>query len=218
MYMNLQRFYLGALLFATIVAVMATGAMAQSTGTIQGAVTDASGAVVQNVEVTVRNTGTGATRLEHTDSAGFYVAAALDLGIYNVQAKATGFQTINATGIVLNVGQTVTQDFHLKVSSTSEVVEVTGALPVMDSTNVSVGSVVNQQTVQEIPLNGRHFVDLALLTVGTVTPPANGFLTAPLRGQGSFAFNSAGAREDEINYMINGINMSDPVQNQITFQ
>ena len=72
--------------------------------------------------------------------------------------------------------------------------------------------------MQEIPLNGRHFVDLALLTPGTVTPPANGFLTAPLRGQGSFSFNSAGAREDSVNFMINGINLSDPNQNQITFQ
>src|ERR1022692_3503748 len=218
MYMNLKRFYLGAFLLVTIVAVMATGAMAQSTATVQGVVTDASGAVVPNAEVTIRNQGTGATRAEHTDSAGIYVAASLEVGTYSVQAKAAGFQTINATGIELNVGQTVTQDFRLKVSSTSEVVEVAGSLPVMDSNNVQVGSVVNQQTVQEIPLNGRHFVDLALLTVGTVTPPANGFLTAPLRGQGSFAFNSAGAREDKINFMINGINMSDPVQNQITFQ
>jgi hypothetical protein len=61
-------------------------------------------------------------------------------------------------------------------------------------------------------------MDLALLIPGTVTAPVNGFLTAPLRGQGSFSFNSAGAREDSVNFMINGINLSDPNQNQITFQ
>ena len=72
--------------------------------------------------------------------------------------------------------------------------------------------------MQDIPLNGRHFVDLALLIPGSVVPPANGFLTAPLRGQGSFSFNSAGAREDSVNFMINGVNLSDPNQNQITFQ
>ncbi len=83
---------------------------------------------------------------------------------------------------------------------------------------MSVGTVVNQKTVQEIPLNGRHFVDLALLIPGSVTPPQNGFLTAPLRGQGSFAFNSAGGREDSINFQINGVNVSDMAQNQITFQ
>src|SRR5438094_565664 len=73
-------------------------------------------------------------------------------------------------------------------------------------------------TVQEIPLNGRHFVDLGLLIPGSVTPPQNGFLSAPLRGQGSFAFNTAGNREDTVNFMINGINLNDMVQNQITFQ
>jgi hypothetical protein len=217
--MNLKRFCVRTFLAVILIAgAMATGAMAQSTATVQGVVTDASGAVVPNAQITIRNQATGESRTVQSDSAGIYVAASLPTGTYTVQAKATGFATINATGLELNVGQTATQDFHLKVSSTTEVVEVSGALPVIDSSTVSVGSVVSQQTVQEIPLNGRHFVDLALLTVGTVTPPANGFLTAPLRGQGSFAFNSAGAREDEINFMINGINMSDPVQNQITFQ
>src|ERR1017187_9479184 len=193
--MYLQRVCLRAFLFVAIVAAMATGAMAQSTATVQGVITDASGAVVPNAQITIRNQATGEIRTVQSDSAGRYVAASLFVGTYTVQAKSPGFQTINATGVVLDVSQTVTQDFHLKVSSTSEVVEVSGAIPVMDSSTVSVGSVVNQQTVQEIPLNGRHFVDLALLTVGTVTP-----------------------REDEINYMINGINMSDPEQNQITFQ
>ncbi|HET6175829.1 MAG TPA: hypothetical protein VFE61_02780 [Candidatus Sulfotelmatobacter sp.] len=61
-------------------------------------------------------------------------------------------------------------------------------------------------------------MDLSLLTTGTVTPPANGFLTAPLRGQGSFSFVTAGQREDTVNFMINGINLNDIVQNQITFQ
>jgi hypothetical protein len=75
-----------------------------------------------------------------------------------------------------------------------------------------------RQRSKEIPLNGRHFVDLNLLTPGTVTPTANGFLTAPLRGQGSFAINTAGQREDTTNWLVNGINLNDPVQNQVTFQ
>ncbi len=127
-------------------------------------------------------------------------------------------QSTAATAVDVSVGTTLRQDFSLKISATSEVIEVQGAASVVESSTSSVGTVVNQQTVQEIPLNGRHFVDLTLLVPGTVTPPVNGFLTAPLRGQGSFAFNSAGAREDSVNFMINGINLSDPNQNQITFQ
>ena len=88
----------------------------------------------------------------------------------------------------------------------------------METATTGLGQVISDKTVQEIPLNGRHFTDLALLTTGTVTPPQNGFLSAPLRGQGSFGINTAGAREDTTNWLVNGINLNDPVQNQITFQ
>jgi hypothetical protein len=100
----------------------------------------------------------------------------------------------------------------------TQAISITVDAPVVESTTVTVGQVINQRTVQEIPLNGRHFVDLGLLIPGSVTPPQNGFLTAPLRGQGSFAFNTAGNREDTVNFMINGVNLNDMVQNQITFQ
>src|SRR6202790_1472425 len=198
--------------------VVTWSAFAQSTATIQGTVTDATGATVPNATVTARNQNTGEERSTVTDAAGLYVLPSLPVGTYRIEVKAPGMQTTAATNLPLEVGSNVRQDFTLKVAATSETVEITAAAPVVESNSVSVGSVVNQKTVQEIPLNGRHFVDLALLIPGTVTPPQNGFLTAPLRGQGSFAFNSAGGREDSVNYMINGVNMSDPVQNQITFQ
>ncbi len=83
---------------------------------------------------------------------------------------------------------------------------------------MTVGQVVNYRTVQEVPLNGRHFVDLGVLVAGSVTPPQNGFLTAPLRGQGGASFNTAGNREDTVNFMINGINLNDMTNGQITFQ
>ena len=120
--------------------------------------------------------------------------------------------------LVLEVSNNSVQNFGLKVATTSEVVTVEATAPVIEATTMTVGQTINQRTVQDIPLNGRHFVDLALLIPGTVTPPQNGFLTAPLRGQGSFAFNTAGNREDAVNFMINGINLNDMVQNQVTFQ
>ncbi len=207
--------------FACVLAVslLFTGAaFAQSTATIQGTVLDATGASVPNAAVTVRNQNTGEERATQTDASGSYLVPSLPVGTYRIEVKASGMKTIIASDLVLEVGSTVRQDFSLQVAATSETVEIKATAPVIDQDPVSVGTVVNQQTVQEIPLNGRHFVDLALLIPGTVTPPANGRLTSPLRGQGSFGFNSAGAREDSINYMINGINLSDPAQNQITFQ
>jgi outer membrane receptor protein involved in Fe transport len=193
-------------------------AFSQSTGTIQGTVTDTSGAAVPNAPIAVNNQRTGEQRATATDSRGIYLVPSLSVGAYRVSVKAPGMAPMTANAVEVSVGSTVQQDFSLKVAATSETVEVSAAPPLIDTNSVSAGAVVNQTTVQEIPLNGRHFVDLALLIPGSVVPPANGFLTAPLRGQGSFSFNSAGAREDSVNFMINGVNLSDPNQNQITFQ
>jgi hypothetical protein len=205
-------------LSAAAALLFVSSALAQSTGTITGTVFDSTGAVISNAAVTVRNQGTGEERITASDSAGIYLVPALPVGKYRLEVKASGMQPTAATDLDLSVGSTVRQDFALKVSSTNETIEVLASTPVIETTMVSVGAVVDQRTVQEIPLNGRHFMDLPLLLPGSVTPPANGFLTAPLRGQGSFSFNSAGAREDSVNFMINGINLSDPNQNQITFQ
>ncbi len=193
-------------------------AWAQSTGSITGTVTDATGAVIPNAPVAIKNQATGEERSTKTDDAGIYLVPSLPVGKYRVEVKANGMQPMAATDLDVQVATVSRQDFELKVSSAVTVVEITAAPPLVDSSTASVGGVVDQKTVQEIPLNGRHFVDLALLVPGSVVAPANGFLTAPLRGQGSFSFNSAGARETSVNFMVNGVNLNDPNQNQITFQ
>jgi Carboxypeptidase regulatory-like domain/TonB dependent receptor len=192
--------------------------LAQSTATIQGTVTDAKGAVIPNATVTVKNKNTSFERTVQTDSDGNYQVAALPVGNYTIEVKVQGFKTQVVDQVTVEVAKTIVQNFQLDVGAVSEQVMVLSDLPVVETTTTSVGMVINQRTVQEIPLNGRHFVDLGLLIPGSVTPPQNGFLTAPLRGQGSFAFNTAGNREDTVNFMINGVNLNDMVQNQITFQ
>ena len=119
---------------------------------------------------------------------------------------------------MVEVGATAKVDLTLSVASSTQVVEIQAAAAMADTTTASLTSIVNERAVQEIPLNGRHFVDLAQLTTGTVTGPANGSLTVPLRGQGTFSFNSAGGREDTVNFMVNGINMNDKNNQQVTFQ
>src|SRR4051794_15867125 len=202
-----------------VAALLATSsALGQSTATIQGTVTDSKGAVLPNATVIVKNRNTSTERTAQTDNDGNYQIAALPVGLYTVEARVQGFKTQLADGVTLEVAKTVVQNFQMEVGALSEQVLVASDVPVIETTTTSVGTVINQRTVQEIPLNGRHFVDLGLLIPGSVTPPQNGFLTAPLRGQGSFAFNTAGNREDTVNFMINGINLNDMVQNQITFQ
>ncbi len=201
-----------------LMLLIAATAFSQTTASIQGTVTDSSGAAISGAKVVVKSTAQRIERTVQTGSGGNYEVPALPPGGYSVEVEMSGFQTQLANNVVIEVSQNSVQNFSLKVASSKEVVTVEATAPVIETTTMTVGQTINQRTVQDIPLNGRHFVDLALLVPGTVVPPQNGFLTAPLRGQGSFAFNSAGGREDAVNFMINGINLNDMVQNQVTFQ
>lgn len=207
---------------AVLLFVLLTSAvhpiLAQTTASIKGVVTDASGGAIAGAKVTVKSSALGVERTTQTNTEGGYEVPALPPGTYNVDVQISGFEHAVANDLVLAVDQNSVQNFSLKVASTDAVVSVEATLPLVDSTTITVGQVIDQNVVQEIPLNGRHFVDLAQLVPGTVVAPANGFLTAPIRGQGALAFNSAGGREDAINFMVNGVNLSDMLQNQITFQ
>jgi hypothetical protein len=205
-------------LIAAMFFILAPAVFAQSTATLQGAVTDTSGAVVPNARIVLSSPAIGIERTAQSDSDGNYQIAALPPGAYRIEVQAQGFQTQIANNLSVEVARTVVQNFQLTVGSVAQEVTVTSENPVVETTTTSVGTVIDQRTVQEIPLNGRHFVDLGLLIPGSVTPPQNGFLSSPVRGQGSLAFNTAGNREDTLNFQINGINLNDQVQNQITFQ
>ena len=180
---------------ALLLASAAIAAYAQSTANLQGTVIDSSGAVVPNASVMVRNTGTDVAQTVRTDSAGNYQVPALSPGQYDVEVSAPGFATTTSRGIVLRVSTTVTNNVELRVTTTQQTINVTAQAPVVDETGISVGQVVDQETVQEAPLNGRHFVDLGSLIPGSVAAPANGFLTQPIRGQGALSFDTAGQRE-----------------------
>jgi hypothetical protein len=206
------------LLGILLMALGSTAALAQTTASIMGTVTDASGSAVAGATVIVKSQALGIERTTQTNSSGDYEVPALPPGSYSVEVKAQGFTTQIANALTLQVSQNSVQNFGLKVASSDIIVTVESTQALIDSTSITVGQVIDKNVVQEIPLNGRHFVDLALLVPGTVTPPQSGFLTAPLRGQGSFAFNSAGGREDAVNFMINGVNLNDMSQNQVTFQ
>jgi hypothetical protein len=212
-----HKLFLITFLLALLLGISGA-ALGQSTATLQGTVSDAKGAVIPNATVTVRNQATALQRTTQTDTNGNYQVAALPSGLYTVEVQATGFKRQVVNDLNLGVASTVVKDFQTEVGSIEQTVSISADTPIIESATTSVGTVINQRTVQEIPLNGRHFVDLGLLLPGSVTPPQNGFLTAPLRGQGSFGLNTAGGREDTVNFMINGVNLNDMVQNQITFQ
>src|SRR5467141_606974 len=206
------------LLLALLFTCFTPAALAQSTASLNGTVTDATGAAVPNAKVVATNQATGVESATQTDTAGTYLFPSLPIGIYRILVTAPGFQSAIVANLKLDVATAVTQNIQLTVGQATEKIELMADAALVDTASTSMGQVINDKTVQEIPLNGRHFTDLSLLTPGTVTPPANGFLSAPLRGQGSFGINTAGQREDTTNWLVNGINLNDPVQNQITFQ
>ena len=156
----MRKAIVSAVLFCFVSLV--NPAYGQSTGTIQGSVLDTTGAGIPNASVKVRNEQTGEERSTLTAPTGLYAVPSLAVGTYRVEVRAPGLQTAVASKIDVSVGSQMKVDFTMKVASTSEVVEVTAAAPAIESSTVTVGSVVNQRTVQEIPLNGRHFVDLGV--------------------------------------------------------
>ena len=216
-----MRVTLRAILFCLVLtlAFAATTSFAQSTtATLQGTVTDQTGAVVPNADVKIVNPATNLVRSTKTDSTGNYLVPALPIGTYSIEVNASGLGRQVVTGLVLEVGRTVARNFTLKPAAVQETVSITGEAPVVESTTMTVGQVVNQEAVQKIALNGRHVLELTGLVPGTVVPPANGFLTGAIRGQGALGVNTAGTREGTTNFMVNGINLVDMGNGQITFQ
>jgi hypothetical protein len=215
--MDMQRLRSIAATAVALALLVVPAARAQSTATLQGNVTDPQGSVMPGVSITVHNTATNQDRNVVTDAAGTYVAAALAPGSYEITAHIEGFQD-QKREVDLGPAQTVALNLKLTVGTLAENVTVTGASPLIDTATVSVGQVMAEKTVQEIPLNGRHFVDLGPLMPGGSTSPQNAGLSAPLRGQGAFSFMSAGNRETSVNMMVNGVNLNDLSNSQVTFQ
>jgi len=216
---NVSQRVLGGLLAFTVFVLMSVGScLGQSTASLTGTVTDPSGAVVPGAAITIHALATGTDRNTVSDDAGSYTAPSLQPGDYTVTVNAAGFAKFTVERVTLQVDAHATVNAKLAISSAGETVQVEGVPPAIETQTMTMGQVIDRETVQQIPLNGRHFLDLTQLVPGSVVPPANGTLTAASRGLGSNSFITAGNREDSANFQINGINLNDMTQNQITFQ
>src|SRR5262245_2780697 len=189
-------------LLSSVVLLLVASASAiaqQTTGNITGRVLDQQGAAMPGVSITAKHPATGLTRNEVTDAEGVYRVTALPVGVYEVVAELTGFQTVSKQDIEVNVGQTVAIDFSLKVATIAETVTVTGATPLIETTSSSVGGVVSTRRIETIPLNGRQFANLA----ATIPGVGLGFHTDPTKStQYSPQINGGNGRN--LNYQIDG--------------
>jgi hypothetical protein len=196
----------------------ASAVFAQSSAALRGRVFDTSGAVVPGATIRVHHDSTGFERFSSSDGEGRYHIAAIPAGSYEVTISAPGFKSAVIQGLTFEVGATLVRDFHLEVGDTNETVIVTGELPLVDRATTSVGHVVTARTVREIPLNGRHFMDLALLVPGSVAPSQTGFSARPIRGVGMLAFNTAGNREEAVAFQVNGVTTNNLTFGSLGFQ
>jgi Carboxypeptidase regulatory-like domain/TonB dependent receptor len=203
---------------AAIVLAMAdiSTASAQAGGSAQvsGMVTDASGAVIPKAEISITQTFTHLVRTTTSDGTGFYVIPALPVGTYELRASMSGFNVSVQSGIELQVDDHRTVNVTLQLGSVSESVQVAANVARIDSTSSSIQQVIDQQRVEELPLNGRDPIQLALLSGGSAVPGGqstsfNGGRAYPEAYQIAFAGQSAATGT----FILDGVNHNDPGTN-----
>jgi Carboxypeptidase regulatory-like domain/TonB dependent receptor len=177
------------------------------TGSVLGTVTDQSGGVIVGAKVTLTNEGTGISITTLTGSDGVYKFSPVKIGSYKIDVVSQGFQTTTTSGVVVDIGANVVQNFTLRAGSVTQTIEVSAAPPLLQSQSAAVGQVVDSQSVNDLPLNGRNFTFLAQISAGVNTPQAD---TRGNASTGAFAAN--GLRPAQNNYLLDGIdNNSDTV-------
>ena len=203
----------GFLLFVSFLPLAAQNA------SITGTVIDPQRAPIPNVSVTLTNVDTGIAVRASTDAEGNYEFGFVRPGNYSIKVERPGFQAFQKGPIKLEVDQRARVNVGLELGETTSTVNVEGGAAGVQTESSTLGTVTDTRKILEIPLNGRFILDVALLSPGTMVPSTNNrtFLAAP-SGVGSSGINASGTREDSINYLLDGINLSDMVQNQITLQ
>src|SRR5262245_36903403 len=188
--------------------VGAIPAMAQNAALV-GTVKDAQQALIPGATLTLKNTDTGVELKAQSDEAGSYEFPTVRPGNYSLTAEKEGFRTFVQAPLVLAVGQRGRADAILQVGDVAAVVNVEAGLPTVQTETSALGDVVDTKKIVDVPLNGRFFLDLALLTAGTVVPSTNNrtFLAVP-SGIGISGINAFGTRDVHTNSLFDGINFS----------
>jgi len=189
-------------------------AFAQGLGSIVGTVTDPTGAVVVSAQVKVTEQGTSLSRASTTNAEGYYVINSLRPADYTVTIAASGFRPFTENRVTLLADQTLTLNAKLAMGSTSEVVEVSGNALQVDTSTAAMKQVIEQERIEELPLNGRNAATLTLLVAGTVNSPNGGAdqgLTKTFPGAVTISAN--GARQNQISYQLDGGNNVDEYTN-----
>lgn len=205
--------YVAAFCLTTVFTFTAVRLQGQTVAVAQvsGIVTDATGAAVPNAAVTMTETDKGATRTVNTDSSGSYVMPNLPVGPYRLEVKANGFKDYVQTGIILVVNNNISINANLQVGSISEKVEVSAQTSLVETKETSVSSVINQQGINELPLNNRQATQLIITLGGAVYADSGD--TGSKTPQYSTRISVLGGQGNGTAYLLDGADATDAMSN-----
>lgn len=210
--MNYQLRGIVAVILAAVVVsavsrepVRAQGATAQLSGTVR----DESGGVLPGVDITITQTSTGLVRSTVSDTAGFYRLTNLPIGPYRLEATLQGFRTFQQTGIVLQVGSDPSINVVMAIGALSETISVQAATPLVETRSPAIGTVIDNERVEELPLNGRNPVELVTLAGAAVQQG----VASSRSMQGGQAIAVAGGQAFGVAYLLDGAMHNNPYDN-----
>ena len=206
-----QRWW--ASLLAGLITIGAGASAQTNTGEIGGVVVDASGGVLPGTTVVATHPASGFTIERVTDAEGRFYLPALPTGVWRVTAELPGFQRVTQTGITLELGRTLQLEFRLSLGAISEEVTVEISVPLLQVTTAEISDVIETREVEQMPLNGRQFLQLALLSDAVVIPPG-GTRGGALQQAGPLP-NVGGQRAGHNIYMLDGFKVTDELFNNL---
>jgi hypothetical protein len=208
-----SRSFILGILFLSLITLTVTGTLsAQTFGEISGHVADSTGAVVPGTNVTLTNVGTSGVRTTVTTDSGDYTFTAVPVGVYKVQATHAGFKTATSNNVTLQIQQSLRLDMTLEVGAVTDTIEVSASAALLQAENATLGTVVENKAVVELPLNGRNFLGLVALSSNVNTlSPSSGQAGSRMGGdRASQAISVGGQRIMFDYYTLDGVNNTDP--------
>jgi len=194
-------------LLLVLIAIVVPSLAQTATGSIRGIIYDQSKAIITKAKVTATNKATGAERVTESNSTGEYILSALPPGEYEVKVTVSGFKA-SLTSLTLQVGESVTNDFSLEVGRANETVVISSETPAINTTEYKIDGVVNRKQIDNLPLNGRNFLQLALLEPGVEVESRADTGTSP---NNFFRVSVAGASQAMTRISVDGATINDRV-------
>jgi hypothetical protein len=189
-----------------------TPAAAQNFGEITGTVADPSGAVIAGAAVTVTNEATGVARTAETNESGSYNVPFLNPGVYTITAELEGFRTSRTAGRVIQIGDVAQVNFTLEIGVVTEIVEVEASAQMLATSNTAVGTVIDNERIVELPINGRNYLNLVKLSPNVTAEMQSGGQADSRQGgeRANQSISIAGQRQQFNRYSLDGMENTDP--------